>query len=81
MNTKPSRIEREQRPNVVGVRFSDNEQERMSKSAQSLALPVAIPLSTLVHTFAMIGLQSFERTQLRKRKPRVATTQNAEERH
>jgi hypothetical protein len=73
MSEKQARAEREHRPNVVGVRFSNTELDRMVKAAGTLAFPITIPLSSLAHSFTMIGVRVFERQQQRKQQRKNST--------
>jgi hypothetical protein len=50
------------KPNVVSMRYSDNEIKRFEDCKQYLAIPLDIPVSNIARTFSLIGLAAFERT-------------------
>lgn len=68
MITQHNKPDTGKRQDVIGVRFTEKQRERLQAVGQHLGIPVQVPISGIIRTLALVGLESFERRHRKQHK-------------
>jgi hypothetical protein len=52
---------------VIGVRFNEKQLQRFNATTEELAIPLQVPVATVIKTFALMALEGFERDRAGER--------------